>query len=692
MFLENLRSGFVFKLAVDIDKLLSKMDQKDKIELLTGIDDVYTKNMPKYKIESKSMVDGPHGVRLDFDKNCTHFPNLCSLAATWDKNAARLMGEALGEECKKHEIDMLLAPGVNIKRTPLCGRNFEYFSEDPVLAGELCAEYVNGVQSKGIGTSVKHYAANNQEKYRQTLSVDIDERTLRELYLKAFEIVIKKAQPMSVMCSYNKINSVWCSENPYILTEVLKDDWGFDGFTVSDWGAIHDSVKALKAGLDMQMPPEDFNLKAITDAVNSREIPIDRLDDAVKRILRFLLIKRPQSINYNREKQHNIAREIAAAGVVLLKNDNNVLPLTSKKYKNIAVVGEMAVKPLISGQGSAEVYNKPEYIDSPLEELKKLLPEVNFEYCEFFKKSSFSEKMLWPKACSGEMNEFVKRSDIVLLFVGSMTSEDTEKVDRRTIEMNQNYDMVLEFLLEHGKPVVVILQNGGAVMLNQPKVSASAIVEMWLAGESGGGAVADVLCGVVNPSGRLPETFPTKLRTDMEYPGNGRYVTYNEKLDVGYRYYDKHTNEICYPFGHGLSYTDFSYTNPVITESDDKFTLKFNLKNTGEYDGSEVVQVYVSDTVATLPKPVKELKKFEKIFLKRGETKEVSFELTKDDFSYFNISLHKWVAENGKYKILIGASSQDIRLETEINYQNDKTYSTVRLGHDKMGDNINCFK
>lgn len=682
----------MFNMTKQIENILSQMSLTEKIEILTGIDDVYTKNMPKYKIESKSMVDGPHGVRLDFDKNCTHFPNLCSLAASWDKNAARKMGEALGEECKKHEIDMLLAPGVNIKRTPLCGRNFEYFAEDPVLAGELCAQYVDGVQSKGIGTSVKHYAANNQEKFRQNLSVDVDERTLREIYLKAFEIVVKKAQPMSVMCSYNKINSIWCSENPYILTKTLKDEWGFKGFTVSDWGAIHNNVRALKAGLDMQMPPDETLVDSITAAIKNGDLSLERVDDAVRRVLRFLLSVRPRSTDYDRDQQHKIAREVAAAGVVLLKNENNVLPLTAQKYKNVAVVGEMAVKPLISGQGSAEVYNKPEYIDSPLEELKKLLPEVNFEYCEFFKKSSFSEKMLWPKACSGEMNKFVKRSDIVLLFVGSMTSEDTEKVDRRTIEMNQNYDMVLEFLLEHGKPVVVILQNGGAVMLNQPKASASAIVEMWLAGEGGGGAVADVLCGIVNPSGRLPETFPTKVRTDIDYPGNGRYVTYNEKLDVGYRYYDKHPDEICYPFGHGLSYTNFLYGEPSITELDDKFFLKFKLKNVGEFDGAEVVQVYISDPVATLPKPIKELKKFEKIFLKSGEEREIIFELTNEDFSYFNVSLHNWVAENGKYNVLIGASSQDIRLEAEINYQNDNTYSTVRLGHDMMGDSINCFK
>lgn len=674
-----------------INEILKKLSFEEKTQILTGIDAVHTKNLDEYGIQSKTLVDGPHGVRLSEENNCTHFPNLCCLAASWDIQAAEKMGRALADECKKHNIDMLLAPGVNIKRTPFCGRNFEYFSEDPVVAGEMCAGYVNGLENEAVACSLKHFAANNQEKYRCVTSAEMDERTLREIYLKPFEIVLKKANPTSVMCAYNKLNSVWCSENAFLLKEVLREEWGYEGFVVSDWGAVHDPVKAVKAGLDLQMPPNAGITDALKAGIENGDITMEDIDKAVESILKFVLKDKAECISYDRNKQHSIAKDIASSGIVMLKNDNNVLPLTSKKYKKIAVIGEFAQNPLVSGQGSAEVNQLPEYTDSPLQELSKLLPDVEINYREMYKRSTYSENMIWPDLYQPDFVNFIRESDIVLIFAGSMTSEDTEMFDRRSIELNPNYERVVEAAGEHGKEVVLVLQTGSAVALNRLKNVTSSIIEMWLGGEAAGAAVAEVLCGIVNPSGKLPETFPVKPRTDMDYPGNGRYVLYNEGLDVGYRYYDKHPDEICYPFGHGLSYTKFTYSDINTEKTTDGYTVTFKLKNSGEYGGAEVVQLYVSDVVATVSKPVKELKAFKKVYLKSGDEKTVTMELKADDFAYYNVMLHSWTAENGLYKVLIGSSSQDIRLETEINYDEKMPYSIQKHGDAMVGDTTACF-
>lgn len=674
-----------------IKDILEKMTFEEKTQILTGMDAVHTKNFNEYGIQSKTLVDGPHGIRLDNEKNCTHFPNLCSLAASWDVQTAEKMGKALANECKKHHIDMLLAPGVNIKRTPFCGRNFEYFSEDPVVAGEMCAGYVNGLENEGVACSLKHFAANNQEKYRCVTSAEVDERTLREIYLKPFEIVLKKSKPTSVMCAYNKLNSVWCSENAFLLKEVLREEWGYEGFVVSDWGAVHDPVKALKAGLDLHMPPNAGITDALRAGIENGDITMEDIDKSVESILKFVLKDKAECISYDRQHQHLIAKDIASSGIVMLKNDNNVLPLTSKKYQKIAVIGEFASNPLVSGQGSAEVNQLSEYTDSPLQELRKLLPDAEINYREMYKRSAYSESMIWPDLYQPDFVNFIRESDIVLIFAGSMTSEDTEMFDRRSLELNPNYERIIEAAKEHGKEVVLILQTGSAVILDRVKNPASAIVEMWLGGEAAGSAIAEVLCGVVNPSGKLPETFPTKPRTDMDYPGNGRYVLYNEGLDVGYRYYDKHPDEICYPFGHGLSYTKFTYSDINTEKTAEGYLVTFKLKNSGEYDGAEVVQLYVSDVVATVSKPVKELKAFKKVYLKSGEEKTVTMELKADDLAYYNIMLHSWVAENGLYKLQIGSSSQDIRLETEINHDEKMPYSMQKVGDAMVGDTTACF-
>ncbi|MBQ8746292.1 MAG: glycoside hydrolase family 3 C-terminal domain-containing protein [Clostridia bacterium] len=663
-----------------IEKILSELTFEEKTTILTGAANLRLNGVERLGIEGIDCADGPHGTRLAPEKNCTHFPNLCTLGSTWSVETARKMGAALADECRHNGIALLLGPGVNIKRHILCGRNFEYLSEDPVLAGELAAGYINGLQENGVACSLKHFAMNNQETYRERASVEADERTMREIYLKPFEIAVKKSKPDTVMCSYNKIGGVWASENRWLLTEILKEEWGYGGVVVSDWGAVHDAPRAVAAGLDLHMP-RNRNLTAqLKAALDAGRITMEMIDDAARRVLALLLKGTPASRGYDRDRQHTIAKEIAADGTVLLKNNGAILPLTAQKYKKIAVIGEYAVSPLVGGQGSAEVLQSAEYTDSPLEELKKRLPGVEIQYLEMYKKREYSAEMLWPK--SAAFAEDIADADLVLFFMGAMESEDTEKFDRRSAYLNQNFEMFLQVAERNGKKTAVVLQNGGALIFSEPLRQADAIIEMWLGGEAAGGAIADVLTGIVNPSGKLSETFPTCMRRDLEYPGNGMFIEYKERLDVGYRYYDKHPEEILYPFGHGLSYTTFAYDN--LTISDD-LTVSFTLTNTGETDGAEVVQLYVGDPLSTVPRPIKELKKFEKIFLKAGEARTVTFKLSADDLAYYNICLHDWVAENGRYDVYVGSSSRDIRLKGAFMYNGEMPYTMTQLGESMIG-------
>ena len=665
-----------------MNPIVKDMTLEEKAFLLTGAASMATKAIERLGIESQNLADGPHGIRSKREENCTHFPNLCNLGSCWDVDNARLMGEAIANDCIEHGINMILGPGVNIKRFMLCGRNFEYISEDPVLAGEIAAGYIQGVESKGVATSLKHFALNNQEKYRVDVSVDIDERTLREIYLRPFEIAVKKANPTSIMCAYNKVNSVWCSENRQLLTEILKEEWGYEGIVVSDWYAVHNIVKAISAGLDLQMPHNWLIYEQLKKGLDNGEITMEQIDNAVDRVLKFALREKPTKGEYDRDRQHQIAREVASKGIVLLKNDNKTLPLTEEKYKKIAVVGEYAVKPLISGQGSAEVLQKLEYVDDPLEELKKLLPNTEFVYGEFYKKASFSTEMLWAKL--GEFGKFIEGSDVVLIFVGAQESEDTEKFDRRTPFMNPNYEMYVEFAIKSGKKVVLVCQSGGVMVFDDYMKKADSIVQMWLGGEASGGAIADVLTGKLNPQGKLSETFPTRVRDDFEYPGNGLYTEYSEKLNVGYRYYDRHPEEIVFPFGHGLSYTDFEYSDLVITD-DNGIKASFKVKNVGDVFGTEIAQLYISDPISTVPKPIKELRKFQKIELQPGEEKVVTLDIEERDLAYYNVSLHRYVAEDGRYDVLVGSSSRDIRLTASFIHENQKDYTIHRIGEDAIG-------
>lgn len=668
---------------MDIEKVIQEMTFEEKASLLTGAQSMNTYELERFGIGSLNFADGPHGTRLAAEKNCTHFPNLCNLGASWSVETARKMGRALADECINNNITMLLGPGMNIKRYLLCGRNFEYFSEDPVLAGEMAAGYISGLQEKGVSACLKHYAVNNQEQYRSETSVEIDERTLREIYLKGFEIAVKKAKPDSVMCAYNKVNGIWCSENKYLQKEILKEEWGYEGMVVSDWGAVHDIAKAIRAGLDLQMPCNSNIVEQLKEGLEAGRVTMKEIDGAVRNMLKFLDREQPASITYDRDRQHELAREIAADGVVLLKNEGRILPLTTQKYHKIGIAGEYAAQPLISGQGSAEVLQSEEYVDNTVEELKKRLPEAQFVYVDLYKKREFAGGMLWPKA--SRFHKAFDDCDIILLFVGVMESEDTEHFDRRTAYMNPNYAMFIREAVKTGKKVVVVLQGGGAIILEDWYQDVDSILEMWLAGEAAGGAIADVLCGIVNPSGKLSETFPNKMRTDLEYPGDGLKVEYKERFDVGYRYYDKHPEEIRYPFGHGISYTEFEYKDLNILVDGEDVDVAFTLKNTGNYDGAEVVQIYLGDPVSTVVRPIKELKRFDKIFLKAGEEKKLIFRLVQNDFAYYNVMLHDWITENGAYHIYVGSSSQDIRLSGSILYEYDMPYTNQKMSEPMIG-------
>ncbi len=670
---------------MNLDAIIKELTLEEKAALLTGATSMTTGEVEKLQLKAKRFADGPHGVRTTPEDKCVQFPNLCCVGATWDRNLVYELGQALGDECIAHDIDMLLAPGINIKRTPLCGRNFEYLSEDPLISGELGAAYINGVQSRGVGTSLKHFALNNQEIARNLVSVEIDLRVMREIYLKGFEIAVKKAKPTSVMCSYNKLFSVWAAENKYLLTDILKKEWGYEGFVVSDWGAVQDICRSLCAGLDLQMPQNENILEQVKAGLEEGRITMDVIDNAVKAMLRFLFTEKPKAVKpYDRKALHTFARRVAADGIVLLRNENNALPLTSGKYKKIAVMGEYAVNPLLNGQGSAEVKPGEENIDCPLDEIKKLLgDEVEVTYMEAIKRRELPATMIWPQRRVWE--PFVKDADAVLVFVGSMESEDTEQFDRVSTTLNPNFEYLIDRVAKFNKNVIVVLQSGSAIIPGAWRRKVNGIVQMWLAGEGAGGAIADVLTGKVNPSGKLPETFALTARTDLEYPGDGSKIRYSEGFDVGYRYYDKHPEQIGYPFGFGKSYTSFAYSDFSLDRKDDKLELSCTMTNTGDMDGSDVLQIYVAKEESMVTRAVKDLKAFEKVFLKKGESRKVTLTLDIQELAYYNIVLNQWIVEPGEYEIMFATSARDILHSAFIDIDDPVPYSLKVTGTTMIG-------
>ncbi|MBE6760717.1 MAG: glycosyl hydrolase [Ruminococcaceae bacterium] len=676
---------------------IKQMTFSEKAMLLTGKNMLTTAELDRLGVPSIEMSDGPHGVRTASGKPCSVeggcicFPTASAASATWNRELLFKMGVGLARDCIKEEVDVLLGPGINIKRHPLCGRNFEYFSEDPMVAGELGAAYINGVQSCGIGTSLKHFAANNQEIDRGTGSSEIDERTLREIYLRGFEIAVKKAKPTSVMNAYNKLNAIYCSENKWLLKDILRDEWGFDGVVISDWGSVHNISKALKNGMNLQMPTNTKIEEQLKDGVEKGIITEEEIDEVLEALLNFLDATKAavrDNTPYDRDAQHAIAKEIADEAMTLLKNEDNILPIDVTKYPKIVVLGGLAEMPTYMGGGSSTVHTAEEKIEKPLDFIREYIGDkAELTYVPLYTRDTMPNR----DGIRGDGAVAASKADLAIVFAGSLIHFETEGLDKPHNELENYMNTCIEWINKACKNVIVVLQNGSAIVPGRWKDDVKGIVEMWISGEAGGSAIADVLFGKVNPSGKLAETFSYTMNPLLDYPGDGFKVTYPEQWKVGYRYFDLHPEQIWYPFGHGLSYTTFEYSDISVSPDgvngpDADVTVKCKITNTGKLAGKETVQLYVNDVKSIISKPVKELKGFEKIHLEPGETKEVEFKLGFRDFAYYNVGLKDWHVESGAYKILIGASSRDIRLEADYLIKYDKDYTVYAKDKTTVAD------
>ncbi len=681
---------------MDIKKIISEMTFEEKATILTGAKALTSAEIERLGIKKIEMSDGPHGVRrLIGHPTCPQecnieggdccFPTASAVASSWNREVSFSAGQAIALDCKEEGVDMLLAPAVNMKRVPNCGRNFEYYSEDPYLAGIIGAEFINGVQSEGIGTSLKHYAMNNQEINRGTINVEADERTMREYYLKVFEILLKHCNPTSVMCAYNKLNGIWCSENRYLLTELLKEEWGYDGLVVSDWNAVHNIGKCIKAGLDLQMPANKKIIEQLQKALDDKIIEMSDIDRAVGKMLEFidrLDDMKTEKKEYSRADQHEKAYDAACECITLLRNDNNILPITKEKYKKVAFFGPGLTEPVFMGGGSSCVSIEDKSVDKPIDFIRKNADGIEVD----FYPDIFELKDRLGCANGNKMDMFKKGDyDAAVIFVGAPYFRDTETegMDRDVLRLPNYVNRTIMEVGQKFENAVVVLQTGNPIIPYRWE-NIPCVVQMWLLGEAGGSAIADVLFGKVNPSGKLSETFINKERIGLDYPGDGIKVKYTEGVYCGYRYYDKHPDEVWFPFGHGLSYTTFEYSDLLIDKKNidsDKFSINvsFKVKNTGAVAGKEAVQLYISQLDSVVDRPIKELCGFDKIYLEPGEEKEVSFTLTEEEFSYYNVCLHAWHVESGTYKIMAAASSQNIKLTDTVfvNYINDYTNDQI---------------
>lgn len=698
---------------LNIEEILEKMTLEEKASLCSGADFWHTKAVERLNLPAVMVSDGPHGLRKQ-DENADHlgaeesikavcFPTASAMACSFDRELVYNAGAALGLECQAENVHVLLGPGINMKRSPLCGRNFEYYSEDPYLAGELGAAFVNGVQSQGAGTSLKHFAANNQEWRRMSISSEIDKRTLREIYLAAFERVVKKAQPWTIMCSYNRINGTYSCENNWLLNKVLRDEWGFKGLVMTDWGAMNNRVEALKAGLDLEMPSSHGETdQLIINAIKDGTLPEEVLDRAAKRVLELVdkSITNKKQITYNKEKHHNLAKKTAINSAVLLKN-NGLLPLSGNE--KIAFIGKFADIPRIQGGGSSHINCFK--TESALEALKKAVNanktceetyskeegqtfilgkqqgSLNCEYT--YSQGYNTDKDETDNVLLAEAVENAASADVAVIFAGLPDSFESEGFDRTHLNIPECQNHLIEEIYKVQKNIIIVLHNGSPVLM--PWLNkAGAVLEMYLAGQASGAAAVDLLFGKANPSGKLAETFPLRLEDNpsyLDFPGNRDKVRYSEGVFIGYRYYDKKKMEVLFPFGYGLSYTTFRYSNMRI-EFNGNITnasgtvLKLNdtepvkvyidITNTGKLAGAEIVQLYIKNFDGLYIRPEKELKNFDKVFLEPGETKTVCMELGFRSFAYFNETLNDWFVESGTYKIAIGASSRDIKHIAEV--------------------------
>lgn len=663
-------------------ELLSQMTLEEKTSLCSGLDFWHLNGVKRLGLGSIMVSDGPHGLRKHNDKKektdimgsvpAVCFPTASATAASWDEKLIYKMGEALGDECKAEQVSVLLGPGNNIKRSPLCGRNFEYFSEDPYLGGKMAASFIKGVQSKGIGTSLKHFAANNQETRRMTIDTIADERTLREIYLASFEIAVKEGKPWTVMNAYNKLLGTYCAENEWLLGKVLREEWGFDGVVVTDWGAENEIPKGIKAGQNLEMPSSNgLGSKALYDAVINGQLSEEELDERVDEII-DLIMKSEQTLGkyeYSFDEHHEIAKEVALGSMVLLKNEENILPLN--KNKRVALIGEMAVSPRYQGAGSSQINTSN--IDCAFDVM--LAKGCPFVYAQGYDKATDKTSL----ALLSEAVETAKSSEIAVIFCGLTEEYESEGFDRDHMRLPQSHNDLIKAVAKANPNTVVVLSGGSPVEM--PWInSVKAVFNSYLGGEAGAKAVIELLYGEVNPSGKLAETYPVSLKDTPSYKhyiGTRKSVEYRESIYVGYRYYDTAKKDVLFPFGHGLSYTEFKYSALKLSKKSIKDTdtleVSFKVKNTGKLSGAEAVQLYVRDVESTVFRPEKELKGFTKVFLEPGEEATVRLALDKRAFAYYNVNINDWHVEEGDFEILIGASSRDIRLSGSV-----KVASTVK--------------
>lgn len=682
-----------------VEDLLGRLTIEEKIQLCHADSKFTSAAIPRLGIPRRWLSDGPHGVREDVgpdtwavagrtDDFATALPAAICLAATWNPDLAQQAGQVIGQEARKRGKDIMLGPGVNIMRTPLCGRNFEYYGEDPLLAGRMAVGYIKGVQSQGVASCVKHFAANNQETDRNKINVEMDERTLREIYLPAFKAVVQEAQVWTVMGAYNKFRGTHCCESDYLLNQILKKEWGFQGLVVSDWAGVHDTRGAVLGGLDLEMGTDkaydDFFLaKAFREGVKSGTYPPAVLDDKVRRNLRVMIgtgvfDPRPEG-SLNTKAHQDTARRVAEEGLVLLKNESNFLPLDARQIKAVAVIGENATRLQTYGGDSSRV--KAFYEISPLAGiLKRIGTNVNVTYSEGYRKGG--DASLAERAIAA-----AKAADVVI-YVGGINHDigyDSEGGDKRGLELPHGQAELLQNLAKANPRLVAVLVGGSPMEMDAWLGPVPAVLLSWYSGMEGGTAIARVLFGDVNPSGKLPATFPKRLADSPAhtlgvkgFPGENGTTVYAEGVFVGYRWFDTQNIEPLFAFGHGLSYTTFQYSKLKLVRSDDgnhpAATVEFEITNTGKRAGAEVAQIYVQDVQSSVARPLKELKGFQKVLLQPGATKTVSVALDRSAFAYFDEKQGAWVAEAGEFKILVGASARDIRLESSLNLNRGGTW------------------
>ena len=668
---------------MDIDKIMKELTLAEKAYLVSGNSSWTVGRIEGAGIPEIFVSDGPYGLRKQdtdtaeiYDSiDAVAFPTSAATASSFDKNLMFEIGTALGKECQAEDVAVILGPAINIKRSPLCGRNFEYISEDPYVAGEMSAALINGVQSQDVGTSLKHFAANNQETERMYASSDMDERTLREIYLAGFETAVKKSDPWTLMCSYNRINGTYASENKWLLTDVLRDEWGYDGLVMSDWGAVSDRIKGIAAGLDLEMPGSGgVNDARIVEAVETGKLAEEDLDKAVRNVLNLIEkyhSKKREEV-FDREKDHEIAVHAEEESIVLLKNDD-VLPI--KADEKIAIIGGFAENPRFQGGGSSHI--NAHNIVSAVSVADSF---GSFTYTEGFPYDGdqMSDEM------KNQAVEAATNADKVVVFAGLPDAYESEAYDRSHMRLPECQNILIDELLKLSKPVIIVLHNGSPVEMPWAEY-VDGIVEAYLGGEGVGEAVMNVLYGKVNPSGKLAESFPKKVEDNpsyLSYLGQNHRCNYSEGIFVGYRYYDTKKMDVLFPFGFGLSYTTFNYSNLKVSVDGsavsgavdinaDKITVSVDVTNTGNMAGKEIVQLYISDKTKAAIRPVHELKGFEKIALNPGETGTVSFELDKRSFAWFNEAISDWYAASGEYVIEIGKSSRDIVLTETIEVKGD---------------------